>query len=183
MPNELERVPLRSIFRVFFMIGATSFGGGLISWVHRETVLERHWLTNEQFLRLELRCRRCFPAPMSPILPSTSSKAAWATRCCYRSECGADATVLRLHRFGKHLRFAHHGSRVPCCARRHSCGGHRHDPAPRLRRRYSRLSSYRAGADGDFGLYLHWNHAMAAGTGDPGARAAQRCARLATKPR
>jgi chromate transporter len=50
MLNESERAPLHSIFRVFFMIGATSFGGGLISWVHRETVLERDWLTNEQFL-------------------------------------------------------------------------------------------------------------------------------------
>ena len=45
-----EQVPLRSIFRVFFMIGATSFGGGLTAWVHRETVIMRRWLTEEQFL-------------------------------------------------------------------------------------------------------------------------------------
>ena len=50
MPPQPERVPLRSIFRVFFMIGASSFGGGLIAWVHRETCVKRRWLTNEQFL-------------------------------------------------------------------------------------------------------------------------------------
>ena len=43
------RVPLRSIFGVFFMIGASSFGGGLIAWIHRETVIKRNWLTEEQF--------------------------------------------------------------------------------------------------------------------------------------
>jgi chromate transporter len=50
MNEENPRVPLRDIFRVFFMIGATSFGGGLIGWIHRETVSRRRWLTNEQFL-------------------------------------------------------------------------------------------------------------------------------------
>ena len=50
MSQQQERVPLRSIFRVFFMIGASSFGGGLIAWVHRETCVKRKWLTNEQFL-------------------------------------------------------------------------------------------------------------------------------------
>ena len=50
MPPKQERVPLRSIFRVFFIIGATSFGGGLTGWMHRETVLKRRWLGEEQFL-------------------------------------------------------------------------------------------------------------------------------------
>ena len=50
MNGQKQRVPLRSIFRVFFMIGATSFGGGLTAWIHRQTVLQRQWLTNEQFL-------------------------------------------------------------------------------------------------------------------------------------
>ena len=50
MPVPTERVPLRSIFRVFFLIGTTSFGGGLTAWIHRETVLRRRWLTDQQFL-------------------------------------------------------------------------------------------------------------------------------------
>lgn len=50
MTAEKPRVPLRDIFRVFFTIGATSFGGGLIGWIHRETVLKREWLSQEQFL-------------------------------------------------------------------------------------------------------------------------------------
>jgi chromate transporter len=50
MTTNRERVPLRSIFRVFFMIGATSFGGGLTAWIHRETVVRRRWLTDQQFL-------------------------------------------------------------------------------------------------------------------------------------
>jgi chromate transporter len=45
-----QRVPLSDISRVFFLIGATSFGGGLTGWIHREAVLRRQWLTNEQFL-------------------------------------------------------------------------------------------------------------------------------------
>ena len=50
MAVDKERVPLASIFRVFFMIGATSFGGGLTAWIHRETVLKRGWLNDQQFL-------------------------------------------------------------------------------------------------------------------------------------
>jgi chromate transporter len=50
MASDNERVPLAAIFRVFFMVGATSFGGGLTSSIHRETVIQRKWLTNEQFL-------------------------------------------------------------------------------------------------------------------------------------
>ena len=43
-------VPLHQIFRVFFFIGATSFGGGLIGLIHRETVTVRKWLREDQFL-------------------------------------------------------------------------------------------------------------------------------------
>ena len=46
----VERVPLRAIFSVFFKIGAMSFGDGLIAWIHRETVIMRTWLNQEQFL-------------------------------------------------------------------------------------------------------------------------------------
>ncbi len=50
LTRDKERVPLLAIFRVFFTIGATSFGGGLTGWIHRETVTQRGWLTHEQFL-------------------------------------------------------------------------------------------------------------------------------------
>jgi chromate transporter len=47
---EKPHVPLHELFRVFFWIGASSFGGGLIGWIHRETVTKRSWLTDDQFL-------------------------------------------------------------------------------------------------------------------------------------
>ncbi len=50
MAETQARVSLRAIFTMFFMIGATSFGGGLTAWIHREAVIRRNWLTNEQFL-------------------------------------------------------------------------------------------------------------------------------------
>ena len=43
-------VPLSDIFRVFFWVGASSFGGGVTAWIHRQTVGKLGWLTNEQFL-------------------------------------------------------------------------------------------------------------------------------------
>jgi chromate transporter len=48
--GEKPTVPLHQIFRVFFFIGAFSFGGGLIGWIHRETVTKRKWLRDDQFL-------------------------------------------------------------------------------------------------------------------------------------
>ena len=52
MPQTEDKplVPLHQIFRVFFFIGATSFGGGLIGLIHRETVTIRKWLREDQFL-------------------------------------------------------------------------------------------------------------------------------------
>ena len=50
MSDTPPRVPLRDIFRVFFTIGASSFGGGVTGWMHRITVGQRGWLTNEKFL-------------------------------------------------------------------------------------------------------------------------------------
>jgi chromate transporter len=35
---------LRSLFWLFFQIGAMSFGGGLVAWVYREVVEKRRWL-------------------------------------------------------------------------------------------------------------------------------------------
>jgi chromate transporter len=48
--EDRSRVPLYEIFKVFFFIGAFSFGGGLIGWIHQETVSKRHWLRDDQFL-------------------------------------------------------------------------------------------------------------------------------------
>jgi len=50
MTEPPQKVPLRDIFRVFFTIGASSFGGGVTGWMHRITVGQRGWLTNEKFL-------------------------------------------------------------------------------------------------------------------------------------
>jgi len=43
-------VSLRDIASVYFWIGVSSFGGGLISWVHREVVERRNWLRDQEFL-------------------------------------------------------------------------------------------------------------------------------------
>jgi chromate transporter len=48
--SQAGRASLAAIFRVFFMIGATSFGGGVTAWIHHETVTKRGWLTDSQFL-------------------------------------------------------------------------------------------------------------------------------------
>ena len=44
------RVPLLSIYSVFFQIGLMSFGRGLVTWIHREVVTARGWLKDEEFL-------------------------------------------------------------------------------------------------------------------------------------
>ena len=41
---------LSDLFNVFFKIGLMSFGGGLVSWIHRDVVIARGWMTNEEFL-------------------------------------------------------------------------------------------------------------------------------------
>ena len=50
-PAEPSRsVSLREIASVYFWIGVSSFGGGLIAWVHREVVERRKWLRDQEFL-------------------------------------------------------------------------------------------------------------------------------------
>lgn len=44
------KVSLLSIYSVFFQIGIMSFGGGLVSWIHREVVNVRGWMRDEEFL-------------------------------------------------------------------------------------------------------------------------------------
>jgi chromate transporter len=48
--EETERVSLRALTGVFFRIGLFSFGGGTSSWIHRETVVLRSWLSTEEFM-------------------------------------------------------------------------------------------------------------------------------------
>ena len=43
-------VPLHELAALFARIGLLSFGGGLTAWVHRETVLRRPWLAEQEFL-------------------------------------------------------------------------------------------------------------------------------------
>ena len=49
VPNPTKPVRLFAIYRVFFWIGLFSFGGGLTAWIHREVVLMRNWLTDDEF--------------------------------------------------------------------------------------------------------------------------------------
>ncbi len=41
---------IRAIFGVFFRIGMLSFGGGLTGWVHRELVMLRDWMPEDEFM-------------------------------------------------------------------------------------------------------------------------------------
>jgi chromate transporter len=44
------RVPLLAILGVFAKIGLMSFGGALSGWMHREIVMRRRWMEEEDFL-------------------------------------------------------------------------------------------------------------------------------------
>jgi chromate transporter len=59
-----DPVPLLALYRVFFYIGSFSFGGGLVSWIHREIVTVRQWMTTEEFLT---------GVALSQILPGVNS--------------------------------------------------------------------------------------------------------------
>jgi chromate transporter len=45
--DQTPPVPLGAIYGLFFRIGLFSFGGQLTSWILREVVLVRGWMTNE----------------------------------------------------------------------------------------------------------------------------------------
>ncbi len=64
MSDDRAIVPLSSIYRVFFEIGLLSFGGGLVSWIHREVVTNRGWIPDEEFLS---------GVALSQILPGVNS--------------------------------------------------------------------------------------------------------------
>src|ERR1043165_7349773 len=42
-------VSLLALYKLFFTVGLFSFGGGLTAWFHREIVLLRGWMTDEEF--------------------------------------------------------------------------------------------------------------------------------------
>ena len=43
-------VSLFSLYALFFRFGLFSFGGQLTSWIHREVVIMRAWMTDDEFL-------------------------------------------------------------------------------------------------------------------------------------
>jgi chromate transporter len=45
-----SKVSLVSLYAVFLRLGLYSFGGGISSWVHREIVEVRRWVTEEGFV-------------------------------------------------------------------------------------------------------------------------------------
>ena len=53
---------MRDLARTFLLVGATSFGGGLTGYLRRALVEERHWLTDEEFLR-GLSIAQAVPGP------------------------------------------------------------------------------------------------------------------------
>jgi chromate transporter len=44
------RISLAAIFRTFLLIGATSFGGGVVAYLREVLVENRRWLDDEEFL-------------------------------------------------------------------------------------------------------------------------------------
>jgi chromate transporter len=59
------RVSLREIFTTFLVIGATSFGGGVVAYLRQALVVQRGWLDDDQFMSALEIARRC-PASTPP---------------------------------------------------------------------------------------------------------------------
>jgi chromate transporter len=49
MQKSATPVSLFALYSLFFVVGVFSFGGGLTAWFHREVVLVRHWMTDDEF--------------------------------------------------------------------------------------------------------------------------------------
>jgi chromate transporter len=49
MQENAPSVSLLALYKLFFGVGLCSFGGGLTAWFHREVVLVRGWMTNDEF--------------------------------------------------------------------------------------------------------------------------------------
>lgn len=50
MSDQPDRVSLGRIFRVFALIGVTSFGGGIVAYLRRALVDKEKWLDADQFM-------------------------------------------------------------------------------------------------------------------------------------
>jgi chromate transporter len=50
VPRDRTEVRLWELFQVFLVLGASSFGGGLSGWMHREIVEKRQWISMDEFL-------------------------------------------------------------------------------------------------------------------------------------
>jgi chromate transporter len=48
--NAPAPVSLLQLYALFFRIGLFSFGGQLTSWIHREVVIIREWMSDDEFL-------------------------------------------------------------------------------------------------------------------------------------
>lgn len=46
----VERVSLWQLFRVFFVLGITSFGGGVVAYLRQALVVKQRWMDDETFL-------------------------------------------------------------------------------------------------------------------------------------
>jgi chromate transporter len=44
-----QPVTLAAVYRLFFYVGMFSFGGGMTAWFHREVVLIRRWMGEDEF--------------------------------------------------------------------------------------------------------------------------------------
>lgn len=49
-PSTTAKVPLHEIFFTFLLIGATSFGGGVVAYLRNALVLSKRWLDEDEFL-------------------------------------------------------------------------------------------------------------------------------------
>jgi len=49
MPAPAQPVSLFALYRLCFVVGLFSFGGGLSAWFHREVVQVRGWMTDDEF--------------------------------------------------------------------------------------------------------------------------------------
>src|SRR3954463_16648834 len=49
MQKSAQPVALWSLYKMFLYVGLLSFGGGVTAWCHREVVLVRGWMTDDEF--------------------------------------------------------------------------------------------------------------------------------------
>jgi chromate transporter len=49
MQKPAQPVALWSLYKMFLYVGLLSFGGGVSAWCHREVVLVRGWMTDDEF--------------------------------------------------------------------------------------------------------------------------------------